>query len=516
MRSVSVLGSVLALGAMAIGLAGCDATAKQRRTQLESVAKDWSMTIRASQVIPVYPMTEDLMPGDVFLVQRTVDTQHKAYEAKGFLPFENHLVRLDPSGFDDFYLKSFYKDTEASLTMPQSWLTPGAKESFHRAPGAAFPAYTFSVSKGSGFTAALPIQGVPVGLSMLNTASANGSVTIKDAHTYGVDIMSLLPDVQAWERDNRDFLRMYVPRDDGKGNLEYNYVRVVNRVYLTGKLNVTLNSTGSFSTGGSVGVPKPVELPLLAPPTANQPTAVNTANADSYKKGLDALNKALEGTAAKDAAGNVLPGATLKVVSSSARSVSIDETFKRPVVIGYLGFDMAILPGGKLGAPMPTYAVLERGVVPADRDEVPAYVAAVTARDIATYRAIKAISAIQEDPQAADAATILQEIDQIAAVTVPATYPVAIWGQRPDAAPIEQIRAGTAVPNATGPYRALVTYIAQLDASQKALMEAAPQTELTDQMKQDLAKTIDELDRARRASGKLESVFTRAQALLNR
>jgi hypothetical protein len=30
------------------------------------------MTIRASQVVPVYPLTEDLQPGEVFLVQLPV------------------------------------------------------------------------------------------------------------------------------------------------------------------------------------------------------------------------------------------------------------------------------------------------------------------------------------------------------------------------------------------------------------------------------------------------------------
>lgn len=515
MRSRMLSGSLLCLASLVMVLCGCDTTSKQRRTQLESVAKDWSMTIRASQVIPVYPMAEDLVPGDVFLVQRTVDTQHLAYEAKGFLAFENHLERLDPSGFDAFYAKSFYKATEPSLTMPQAWLLPGEKVSFGRAPGAAFPAYTFSVSKGSGFTAALPIQGVPVGLSMLNSASANGSVTIKDAHTYGVDIMSLLPDVQVWERENRDFLKMYEPREGANGEIEYNYVRVVNRVYLTGKLNVTLNATGSFSGGGSVGVPKPVELPLLSPPGSNTATAVNTANADSYKKGLDALNKALEGSAAKDAAGNILPGATLKVVSSSARSVSIDETFKRPVVIGYLGFDMAILPGGELGAPMPTYAVLERGAEPSLRNDVPGYVAAVTALDVASYRAIRAIAGVQGDPEQAAAAALQLEIDRLAQSILPVNYSTGIWSPAlNNAAPILQIAAGTAIPAATGPYRALVTYIAQLNSSKLALLDASTRGQLTPQMSQDLAATIAELDRAQSESKKMEPALDRARRLI--
>ena len=39
------------------------------RKRMEGVAKGWCETIRASQVVPVYPLTQDLLVGDVFLVQ---------------------------------------------------------------------------------------------------------------------------------------------------------------------------------------------------------------------------------------------------------------------------------------------------------------------------------------------------------------------------------------------------------------------------------------------------------------
>ena len=59
-------------------LSGC-ATQKMSGDQLARVAKDWSLSIRASQVIPVYPLTEDLQPGDVFLVQTPIEEQVKVY-----------------------------------------------------------------------------------------------------------------------------------------------------------------------------------------------------------------------------------------------------------------------------------------------------------------------------------------------------------------------------------------------------------------------------------------------------
>ena len=50
---------------------GC--TTKLRNKQLEKVAKDWALIFRASQVIPVYPLTEDLQPGDVLLVSTPIE-----------------------------------------------------------------------------------------------------------------------------------------------------------------------------------------------------------------------------------------------------------------------------------------------------------------------------------------------------------------------------------------------------------------------------------------------------------
>src|SRR5437016_4213640 len=57
-----------------IGLSACNTTGTNGK-QLAHVAKDWSLVVRASQIIPVYPLTEDLLPGDVFLVQSPIEDE---------------------------------------------------------------------------------------------------------------------------------------------------------------------------------------------------------------------------------------------------------------------------------------------------------------------------------------------------------------------------------------------------------------------------------------------------------
>ena len=58
---------VLAVLILWVSCTAASCTPTLRNEQLESVAKDWALVIRASQVIPVYPLSEDLQPGDVQL-----------------------------------------------------------------------------------------------------------------------------------------------------------------------------------------------------------------------------------------------------------------------------------------------------------------------------------------------------------------------------------------------------------------------------------------------------------------
>lgn len=519
-------------------LTGCGTS---RRAQLERVAKDWCETIRASQVIPVYPLTEDLQPGDVFLVQVPVDRQQEIYKQRGFLPLDNHLARLDPKGYADFYDTTLAISKDA--VMPRTLMYPGGAsvKAWEPAPSAAFPTYTFKVDSAQGFNLALPISGVPIGMSLMGTQSAFGSVTIDDAKSIGLDISSVHRDLETWldaDPRRREFLSQFGPR---VGERPRNYLRVITRVYATGKIDVLLNNAESFAGGLDIGAPKNVNLFAARTPTGaadTQEAAVENfrrsnalinaglaesmgggplsssgddanlsedaltakvkkraeerkTRADAEKKKLEdaetaakpkrdelkAKKAALEakltdlakaeealaskqstldqreaqlaareaavtnteaalaelpadapvetrarvtaarnqavadrdaGTTARDAAKaerdaaktardtaatavdtaqgeyadeekkaaeaevaveaartalsqytELLPGGSVRVAASSARSVSLQETFTKPLVIGYLAYDIEILPGGGLGNQIPTHALID-------------------------------------------------------------------------------------------------------------------------------------------------------------
>ncbi len=319
-------------------------TTSLRNEQLEQVAKDWAMVIRASQVIPVYPLSEDLQPGDVLLVSTPIEEQVSLYKEKGFLPLDQHLVRLYSQEFKDFYNSRY--GTGNSMIPPAQWQTPtgGDNHSWKLAPRAAFPTYQFSVNTGSGLNLAIPIHGVPFALGLMNSGKASGTVTISDAFTFGLDNVRLNKLVQAWGAisESRALLSRYAP-NQGRSH----FLRIISRVYVTGEVSVTVNNDEAMSGQLSGGADKPVELLGIT----------KGATDKNYADGIEAINKLAK---------EILPGGKVKVATASSRSITLSEKFERPLVIGYVGFDIPVLDGGRLGSPVSTLAQLNASkVVPA-------------------------------------------------------------------------------------------------------------------------------------------------------
>jgi hypothetical protein len=351
MRNKTLLFTFLPLGCLAL-FCGC---CSSKQCQLERIAKDWCMTIRASQVIPVYPLTEDIQPGDLFLVQTPIDEEQKIYEKKGFLPLDQLVARLNPEGYTNFYGHSFLTGTGGVVVLPHDWAHPGNSNvlSWQPAPHAAFPTYSFSVRHGEGINLAVPVDGVPVGLSLLNSDAASGTVTIDNSQTLGVDTVSLWRELQDWALNNQDFLSFFAST-----NQEPNYLRVVTRIYTAGQIDVSLSTASSQSGGADVGAAKPVNL--LFPQLPNGQTNTAAAAAQNYTNGWSTLQSLLASAAQSIGSNNFLPGGSLRLAGASSRTVALQQTLNPPLIIGYLGFDCAILDRGELGPPIPTHSRLNQ------------------------------------------------------------------------------------------------------------------------------------------------------------
>jgi hypothetical protein len=307
----------------------CCATDKS--AQLARVAKDWCLTIRASQVIPTYPLVEDLRPGDVFLTTTPIGEEVDQFESKGFLPLDNLLTRL--AADDVFKILGDYYGKNVGVG---NKVFP-AQLPWDHVPDAKFPSYTFEASRTGGINLAIPIQAVPVGLNYLRSSRSVGSVTLSEAQTLGVPIDRLNALVSAWAEKNTALLEPYGSFPD---DLEANpvFVRIVTRIYFVGKVAVHLSDTSTSAGEASAGDAPPLDL--LS--TDAQGRTVAERQQDAVEK----LNAPLK----------LKFGGRVRIASATARSVTLDEDFERPVVVGYLAYDRRVLPGGSLGAPVSTLA----------------------------------------------------------------------------------------------------------------------------------------------------------------
>ena len=135
--------------------------------------------------------------------------------------------------------RGFYNTRGFVDVVPHQWQFPATRTTgtdWTSAPAAAFPTYTFSIKRGQGVNLAVPVQSVPVGLSLMNSGTATGSIAISDASTYGVPIGFLDRQVDEWARCpvNRAILARFAPTTDPKsGKEKQRFLRVIARVYVT-------------------------------------------------------------------------------------------------------------------------------------------------------------------------------------------------------------------------------------------------------------------------------------------
>src|SRR5262245_13501282 len=250
-------------------VAGCATTTKS----LEKVAKDWCNTIRASQIICVYPLTEDIEPGDIFVVQLPVGEEQKLYRDKGFLPLGDHRKRLHftKQDYQSFYSNGYFKDEFGSRVPNER----GKRESAGalgdkakaplteiNAPRAVLPSYTFKVENRTGLGLAVPVKGIPVGLSYMQADRADGSLVIGDARSYGVDSMLAYSRLQDWLEQDPS-ARVEIRGTVKQSNVDFLLLRVITRVYLSGGMVVSL--TRDDTRGAALSVGKAPELPLTNP-----------------------------------------------------------------------------------------------------------------------------------------------------------------------------------------------------------------------------------------------------------
>jgi hypothetical protein len=306
-------------------------TSKGNQSQLERVARDWCQALRASQIIPVYPLTEDLAVGDVFLVQTPLADQQKAYTRNGFLALDNHVTRLPFTNYATLYSSAYWSDTNGDTRLPiPSRMDQHLRVSFSP-PRAAFPEYSVQTRNEFEASARIPLDGSLLPLAAGGKNKLVCKVDLTDCRTYGGDEQELFNQIRDWAKEHRSYLaevaRTVLP--------DTVYLRVVTRVYLARSATIALDHDQSKSVGEHVKDKKD-DIPVNEAVKGEKSGSVNDA---------------------EDAAHH--PAGT-SFGSSESGSVTMSKNFEGLLAVGYLGFDVSVCEHGMLGSPRPTFQQLQK------------------------------------------------------------------------------------------------------------------------------------------------------------
>jgi len=309
--------------------AGCMSSSKSE--QFTDFAKDWSKAIRAQQVIPIYPLVENLQVGDVFLVDRPIENEAEQYDAEGYLP-----------------LGRFISSISDTLPSKDPW------------PKAAFATFSFDLRRGGSVGAGIPVQGVPVSFSLLGAESATATVSLKDATVYHLPDDKLEGAVNQWSEKMRSTLAMYRPayerNADGTFQMRYSYVRIITGVFRIKKATVVLNDATSLGGKGRVGIAENLGLITAgATPPADATSLTETINKALAPASQPAAKDASNGTTNNGApttseAAPPAAGVEFSAYGVTSSGLSLDETFDTPLAVGYVAIDYPIGYEGKLGS----------------------------------------------------------------------------------------------------------------------------------------------------------------------
>ena len=436
------------------------------------VAKKWCLAIRASQIIPVYPPSQDIQVGDIFLVSQTVNDQHQQYVKDGFLPLPQHIGRLPLENFAEFYKYSFANSIDKSLVLPKEWFIANDSQICKLSPNVYFPGYSFDITENVAANMAIPVQGIPIGLSLLNSNNANCSIMIKNAKTYGLDFITLYDVIQKWGNDNHSLLVNYAAPLDNDSK-KTNYIRVISRVYLAGEIAVSLSVSHTGAMGASAGSNKVVEL--LLPTDPQEKSAI-----EYYSDAISKLNNMISNSQNLQGGENILSGGKIQILAASENNISMNETFDKPVPIGYLAFDMCLDEYGFLGPPVSTKVVLKERKKPQKSQNV-SLVNLKRAYDDVFRSANKGDSIAKR---------LIRSTSTVVKRFLPDKYPVNIYDDNLNCLFRKNELLGKSV--ALIPRFAI--YLTRIQSSIKSLEK---QSELDSGQQEDLKATINELCRAK-------------------
>jgi hypothetical protein len=339
----------------ALVLTGCSSLVEN------GLSRKYAEAARSLGVNPVYPPREEFQVGDVFLVSTAANDPDSAVsvwlgtldtlrvEADKFL--KSRVV------FKDTGVASNTSDTAKSSLSQEDLFSPDIStrndERVVSLPIAAFPSITVQ----AGQTASTGLVGALAALGFGTTEQTSVTLDFNDVRTYWVPQViaaNYQPDALVkFGTDKLDLGAAELPQKiaakqlmDGRkwSGQRCLSMAIVTRVYLTRKIQYTYRDRQIVAAGIKFATESGKLSQVAAPPaiTVNvlQSGGDETKNGETAAAVAEALRQSTVPT------GSGAQGGSFSFVSWSARGLTFEQTYQRPVAVGWEGFQFNVDPGG--------------------------------------------------------------------------------------------------------------------------------------------------------------------------
>ncbi len=338
------------LSLLAVG--GCSATLNQ------PASVTYAKSVEQLGITPVYPPREDLQVGDIYAVEESAAVRQGNGEQRARTAY---LDSVDLTGDIQKYLRGRYQFDKTNLKdltiisasnkiLPQTPQTdndagtlPG-KSTLTVLPITSFP----EIEVDSGIT--VGVAGQPKGLGA--ALGFEAAKTLKMAlqfnrvTSYSVPIVDGMVQIKSFCSRKPDYcqssnlalvLNQKYQLGDAKGSITDGSLLLVTKVYLARQITFTFNdatlAAAAMASKGSEGT-----VPAISQSAMNEATTKGDA---TMIQALATLQTALNDSLRASKEGS----AAVQLAAVNKNSVSFNEVFERPVVIGYEAVSMQGIGG---------------------------------------------------------------------------------------------------------------------------------------------------------------------------
>ncbi|MBC7772504.1 MAG: hypothetical protein H7210_08430 [Pyrinomonadaceae bacterium] len=398
-RTLGLSARMVALGCslyVFANLAGCVSTPRG------AAAREWSLTLREMQIVPVFPPREDVYVGDVYVVDQD---ELKLFEEdfgashEGFLPISilaAHIpLQQDTSIF--YNARPSFPRTDLSNDDPSNAAQPTEEATDVYTRGdvsrlriVGFPEFMSATITQGDIAAFIPTEAVNIGAAAGFTQSQQVKISVPVAESYAYPAAQAFKAAEAHLAESGINKVMGVdPALVGDGGV-MGHLRLITEVYYTRVIDVSFFN--SQSRGARVDakinappgltapeVPPPAEPPPASPFDDPAPASADVAPPDAASTAADlvsSLNTQLDAAMASQ-----VPGGKIRFLSAGAYGVAMRRTFERPVAIGYRGLlievqrkgkdGIALVSKGTISSFIPTFDPDSKKPAGGDDEEVP-------------------------------------------------------------------------------------------------------------------------------------------------